>query len=192
MNISLKTSNQFNTTTWSGGTTTELFIHPIHSAYALRNFDFRLSTATVETQKSDFTPLPGISRKLLLLDGEMTLYHDNHSSEQLRKFDVAAFDGGLKTTSEGMCTDFNLMMRGTTKGIVQGKSLEPNKLINYQVPDSLTYLFMYVFKGRMDVCIGKDVFPMPAGDLLIIENPIGSFELLAIKKSELVMVVIGD
>ena len=41
---------------WSGGSTTELFIFPPTGNYRKRNFDFRLSTATVEVDTSDFLP----------------------------------------------------------------------------------------------------------------------------------------
>ena len=54
-------------TRWSGGETRELYIAPENSSYAGRDFELRLSTATVETRTSDFTPLPDYQRILLLL-----------------------------------------------------------------------------------------------------------------------------
>jgi environmental stress-induced protein Ves len=45
-------SNPQNTAKWSGGETTELFISPEGSSYKKRDFDFRLSTATVEVNQS--------------------------------------------------------------------------------------------------------------------------------------------
>lgn len=57
------------TSNWSGGTTTQLFIYPPEASYAARNFLFRISTATVETETSTFTDLTGFNRILLLLNG---------------------------------------------------------------------------------------------------------------------------
>ena len=69
MEYSIITTDNFKTSGWSGGTTTELFIFPPTADYQQRNFQFRLSTATVEADRSDFTLLNGISRKLMVLSG---------------------------------------------------------------------------------------------------------------------------
>lgn len=58
-------------TNWSGGDTTELYIYPEDSRYQKRDFLFRLSSATVNLEKSAFTKLDGVSRKLMLLSGEI-------------------------------------------------------------------------------------------------------------------------
>ena len=52
------TSPDFVTTTWSGGKTTQLAIAPDGASYAERAFLWRISSATVELEASDFTPLP--------------------------------------------------------------------------------------------------------------------------------------
>ena len=43
---------------WSDGTTTQLLIAPEGAHYAARDFLWRVSSATVELDESDFTPLP--------------------------------------------------------------------------------------------------------------------------------------
>ena len=40
---------------WTGGTTTQLAIWPEEADYASRRFDWRVSSARVEQEKSDFT-----------------------------------------------------------------------------------------------------------------------------------------
>ncbi|MDA7803782.1 HutD family protein [Crocinitomix sp.] len=97
------------TTQWAGGTTSELYIYPESALYAQRNFDFRLSTATVDVWESEFTPLPGISRTLMIMDGVMILKHEEQKELLLKKFDQSNFEGGWKTLSQGKCVDFNLM-----------------------------------------------------------------------------------
>ena len=49
------TPADYQISTWSGGQTTQLFLSPKEGSYPDRTFDFRLSTATVEVEKSDFT-----------------------------------------------------------------------------------------------------------------------------------------
>ena len=49
---------------WSGGTTTQLAIWPEGAVYAERNFVWRVSSARVETQESEFTSLPGVARTI--------------------------------------------------------------------------------------------------------------------------------
>lgn len=116
----MKKLNQssYNTTEWSGGTTTELFISPEGSNFKERNFDFRLSIATIEVSSSDFTQLPETNRTLLLLEGELKLIHENHHESFLMPFSQDTFDGGWNTHSIGIAKDFNLMTKGKTKGNV--------------------------------------------------------------------------
>ena len=45
--IEKKTCEDYLSTKWSGGQTTELLVEPDSSSLAKRDFDFRLSTATV-------------------------------------------------------------------------------------------------------------------------------------------------
>lgn len=104
-------------TAWSGGTTTQLAIAPEGAVYARRDFLWRVSSATVELDESDFTALPDYDRLISTVRGEMTLSHNGGAALTLRPGDVHAFDGGDRTHARGRCTDFNLMTR---KGVVTG------------------------------------------------------------------------
>lgn len=103
--------SQQQTNSWSGGTTTELFIFPATASYADRNFDFRISTATVESETSDFTELNGFSRYLMVLEGEMIIRHEERYEKQLHRFDFDEFEGSWKTQSAGKVRDFNIIYR---------------------------------------------------------------------------------
>ncbi len=105
------TPEDYTTTRWSGGATTELLIPPRGAAYAQRAFLCRVSSATVELDESTFTPLPDYDRLIATLEGEIDLIHDGGPSIHLRPFEVHAFDGGSRTLSRGCCRDFNLMLR---------------------------------------------------------------------------------
>jgi environmental stress-induced protein Ves len=123
MPIELIRKSQQNSATWSGGTTTQLFIYPRNETYSNLQFDFRISTATVEVETSTFTQLPGVRRTLMVLDGTMGLNHQHHHTKQLQKFDIDEFMGAWQTNSIGKCTDLNLMCRGNANGHMFGHSL---------------------------------------------------------------------
>ncbi len=139
----------FATSLWSGGTTTELFIYPLGSEYVLRNFGFRLSSARVLAEESVFTPLPGFSRKLALLDGELSINHENTEAKMLSQFGVYSFDGGWKTKAKGSCTDFNLMTGESWEGNVEVAHLNNNDSMSVEVPTKSGWLFIYLPSGKL-------------------------------------------
>lgn len=100
---------------WSGGTTTEIMIWPRGSVYAERNFLFRISTAKVELDESDFTPLPDYDRFIASIEGSMLLTHTLEGGEEkaevLPLSTVHRFDGGTPTHCVGRARDLNLMLR---------------------------------------------------------------------------------
>ena len=119
MDWKLLTKADYVTTSWSGGTTTQLAIAPEGAVYADRDFLWRLSSATVELDHSDFTPLPDYNRFLAVLDGEIKLKIDAAEPFQLAPGRVVEFDGGVPVESWGRCVDFNLMVRkGTGRGFL--------------------------------------------------------------------------
>ena len=87
------TPADYQISTWSGGQTTQLFLSPKEGSYPDRTFDFRLSTATVEVEKSDFTDLTGYHRILMPLTSSITLTHQ-HKEVVLKPFQSYFFDGG--------------------------------------------------------------------------------------------------
>lgn len=98
------------TTNWSGGTSTELWIDPPGSSYAARDFDYRISTATIEADESTFTPLPGFDRILAVLTNEIAL-DINDESRVLQPGELLHFRGEDAVRSAGRTRDFNLISR---------------------------------------------------------------------------------
>ncbi len=121
--------SQYNISSWSGGTTTELFIYPENSKYTERNFKWRISSATVDCVVSDFTNLPGISRELMVIEGSTTLEHENHYSVHLKPFEKDSFKGEWATKSYGRVIDFNLMTTERCTGDINSLVIESNKQI---------------------------------------------------------------
>lgn len=105
------TKQDYTVSQWSGGTTTQIAIYPPDARYADRDFLWRISSATVDLEESDFTPLGDYQRWITVLDGTMTLTHDDGSPIELTSGHVHPFDGDSQTRSVGRCTDFNLMLR---------------------------------------------------------------------------------
>lgn len=95
--------------TWSGGTTQELYIEPAESRFSERNFDIRLSIATIDEENTSFTPLDGFKRNLLLLSGRITLISESGSETLLEVGSMHEFSGGEPIQCVGTGRDFNLM-----------------------------------------------------------------------------------
>lgn len=111
-------ASEYVTSNWSGGATTQIAIAPEGAQYADRDFLWRISSATVELESSDFTPLPDYERFLSTLRGEIVVFHDDGEPIKLTPGNIYRFDGGADTRSEGTCVDFNLMLR---KGACTGE-----------------------------------------------------------------------
>lgn len=106
----------YKTTKWSGGDTREFYIYPEYSSYQKRDFLFRISSAAVNLEKSTFTKLEGVSRKLMLLAGDMELVHKDKYNKKLKPFEQDSFEGDFDTESYGKARDFNLMTRLNCSG----------------------------------------------------------------------------
>ncbi len=122
-------SSEQKVSTWSGGTTTELYIYPKEALYSERNFMFRISSAKVELEESNFTSLPGIDRKIMILDGELKLVHENHYEKNLGLFDKDSFKGDWTTRSFGKVTDFNLMTNSDCCGDIKHLKVSGNNFV---------------------------------------------------------------
>ncbi|WP_103865605.1 HutD family protein [Aquimarina sp. I32.4] len=170
MEITIVPSQSFKTTSWAGGDTTQFYMYPPDSKYQQLDFDFRLSMATVVAEESVFTPLPDISRKLMVLDGTITLKHENRYSKQLSPYDVDEFEGGWETSSFGQCTDFNLMTSGTTTGELKAFDYSQNKQFEYHANDESDWLFVYVYAGNATINIQDKKYSLNKGDLLAIHS----------------------
>ena len=131
MKITIKTKAEHPVSVWSGGTTTQLYLYPQGSDYTRRDFRVRISSATVDCERSEFTALPGVSRTILPLKGSLHLYYQGHGEKLLHEYEQDQFDGGWQTTSVGRATDFNLMLREGATGTVEvcklnsGEGIEP-------------------------------------------------------------------
>jgi environmental stress-induced protein Ves len=161
MNIQLFKSENRKTINWASGTSTEIFIYPPGSNFAERNFFFRISTATVEAEESNFTFFEDITRHLMILKGELELIHEDRYTKHLKVFDQDTFSGEWKTRSKGKVTDFNLMLKGGAKGSLTHHKIEAGNTANFKAKNS--FYFLYLVSGSLHL---EDELTINAGDLI--------------------------
>ena len=114
MKILHLTEKDYKVGLWSGGSTTALFIWPEGADYSKREFTFRVSSARVDLEESDFTPLMGVTRYITPLTGGFTLTHPGCAPMVMGPLsEPYRFSGEIPTHCVGKATDFNLMLKGT-------------------------------------------------------------------------------
>lgn len=161
------------TNTWSGGTTTQIAIFPRHAVYSQRDFVWRLSSATVELEESNFTSLPGIWRLIMVLEGQMQLCHEGHHSILLKPLEQDSFSGDWITKSYGKVRDFNLMLSKGCKGTLTALAIPAETLQEMHSPEAgtsaQTTTAFYCATGSVTVEIATgDLHELNAGDVLLI------------------------
>lgn len=173
--VDLIKRNEQQITKWSGGTTTQLAIYPRNAEYKEGNFTWRLSSAKVDVEKSVFTCLPGISRILMVLDGNIKLEHLGHHSILLQPFEQDHFYGDWLTKSFGKARDFNLMMSKYCKGnltaiiLTEGKSLQVSDLSGTE-HNKVTTTF-YCVDGRIQIIVdNEDAYELNELDMLLVSR----------------------
>ena len=147
MIIEIKNKDQYKTSNWSGGKTTELYIYPENSDYSRRDFLVRISSATVELEESKFTKLHGVNRHLMVLEGSMKLLHKERREYDMRSYDVDSFSGDWETESYGKVVDFNLMTKAGAEGVLSYKSINGSDLLCYPDITAGGQLLIYVIEG---------------------------------------------
>ncbi|PKQ60756.1 hypothetical protein BZG02_17960 [Labilibaculum filiforme] len=193
MNIEILRADAFQTINWAGGTSTQLFIYPPTSTYQQRDFTFRLSTATVEIEKSDFTSLPGVSRKLMILEGAIEIIHENKYRKKLNKFNTDSFEGDWNTSSVGKCIDFNLMTRGNAKGELSALTLEKNQTVPLPFKKETDFLILSVFSGEIELNTKEERQIVKQGSLCVITQlDSAKLEIKGITNSEVILSEIAN
>lgn len=100
---------------WSGGKTWELLILPKGTSLSERNFNYRLSSASIEVDHSRFTSYPGFERDLVSLANPITL-HIFGRPQRLQPGKVIHFYGSDSVDAEGKTQDLNLIKRSGLPG----------------------------------------------------------------------------
>ena len=156
-------------TEWSGGSLTQLYIHPDPSRYEDRDFLFHIATATVELEESTFSDLTGYTRIIMTLDHPLELIHNGSLPVRLNKFEPHVFDGGAKTVSRGRVTDFNLVLKtGACSGELKALTLPPGRRWPFGGRDRVMEV-IYCFRGE-GVFQGTPEAALRPGDLAVLDH----------------------
>lgn len=171
-NITLLKSSDFQVSNWSGGKTKQLYLSPPTGHYGKRDFDYRLSTATVELAESQFSDLSGFHRILMSLDHTLHLHNASRQEETvLAPFTPYFFEGSDSITSRGTCTDFNLIYSDHYQGqmltISDGQELSQDEEIQ----------FIYALSDLTVTGTGLPSLNLETGQLLIVEKETQETEL---------------
>ena len=172
MKCYLKKEEDYNTSKWMGGLTKELSIYPKDSKYLERNFIWRISSATVDVEESDFSKLPDYDRVLMVQTGEVVLSYEGHRVIRLKELEQDRFDGGWKTKSFGKITDFNLMTRKGNEGYLD--LIYPQKEIahmssTYESELPMSTHALYCKEGYIIVSAGKEEHMVRQGQIFVME-----------------------
>jgi environmental stress-induced protein Ves len=163
MGFQIHSLNPSKTIAWASGTSTELFVFPPTGNFQTREFDYRISTATVEAEETNFSDFSGLTRILLVLQGKLTLIHEDRYTKELATFDQDRFDGAWKTRSKGKVQDFNVMFTENYDAEVSHFTLSESDKREINLDSKLHFYF--VFNGQFHLN-GQSV---NSGDLIEIQ-----------------------
>lgn len=170
MKIEIIKKHQQKETVWSGGKTNQIYIHPFDSTLQDRDFDFRISSAIIEVEESVFTSFNGYDRALMVLNGELEIFHEDQYSKKLKQNEVDYFSGDWKTTSNGKITDFNLIFKRGLKGELNYLTLNGDQIISKNISNLPNRVGYFVISGELKVGINNSEYKVQIGELLMIEN----------------------
>lgn len=181
MKIKVYSKNDRSVSNWAGGSTTQLWILPKDGNYASRDFKVRISSATVQTEDSDFTILPDVVRYITPLSGGFTLSHKDGRKITMAPLDPPyRFDGGIATHCVGKATDFNLMLKGVegNMAVINGRFTTASSEI----------CCVYPVDG--DVTVDGESLNLSKGDLAVILTEKG--EQAVIETTKAIVCIISD
>lgn len=127
-----------NTTKWSGGITKQIYIYPSEAIFSNHDFIYRVSSAEVELEQSNFTFFENYTRYILSLDNPLEIVHNNQKALKLEPLQVHEFRGDDETISYGKCSDFNLMVNKDYQGRI---GVIKTDIIDFDSGHTIIYAF---------------------------------------------------
>lgn len=135
--------------TWKGGKTEQLCIVPENASLQERNFDLRISSATIDLERSEFSDFRGYRRYLMKLEGDITLLIDDKTII-IKRDEAFEFMGDEKviSLSKEPSRDFNVIIKKDKKADI---SIKENEKLNTNKGE-------YIFSLEKAKINGKDVY----------------------------------
>lgn len=161
MNIEIIRKEQVVPALWTGGQTHEYAIYPKGAVYADRDFEFRISSATIELVPSEFTRFDGYHRYLVMLEGDLNLVI-NDKKEYYANNALFAFNSTDRITSYSEGKDFNLMLHN---------SITEEVVMMSDVPFSTKQRVLCIFAiAGSEITLNNEVFTLDKYDCLLVDN----------------------
>ena len=124
----------------------------------------------------------------MVLEGEITVTHENHHNKTLKKFDTDTFSGDWKTTAIGTCIDFNLMTKSNINSELSYLPLEVNQNKNIELDNAFDTVCFYLHSGSLIAEINSKMYELKKESLLVLTNVSNcSFHLQAHKHSDVII-----
>ncbi|MNU62918.1 HutD [compost metagenome] len=165
--MKILTTDHFLISTWAGGKTTQLYISPEEASLSERNFDWRISSAVVEIEESEFSMFEGYERILIPLEGRLEMEHETENGmikQSVEAFELARFNGSWKTRGKGKLIDFNLIFKPEYAPKVSVNNFETGDFL------TLTETAIYLYQGVLE----KDQQKIKAPALILHDQNIPS------------------
>ncbi|MFV0499506.1 MAG: HutD family protein [Bacilli bacterium] len=160
--------NDYITSIWEGGTTSQVTIFPKTAEVAKQDFIYRISTATVDID-STFTKYNKYIRYLVSLDNTILL----NETKKLKPLEIYNFLGSDLTTSKGKCTDFNLICDEKYACNMEVLILKSKKHVcNYN------HYYLYCYKNS-DILIDNVMYKISSNDSLAIYKDTFDLEIIS-------------
>ena len=175
MNKKIISQSDYSVSNWSGGETAEVFLYPPDGQYALNKFDFRISTAKVSLNESNFSSLPEYKRIIMSLDNPLELHHSGKKGfrkEVLAPFQTDYFCGSDITKSFGKCTDFNLIYLPKYGGEMTTRQSDAEIVLKKNV----FYLYFALEDSQLIIngtSAEKEIINVKKGDSLVLTDTLG-------------------
>lgn len=164
MDYKIVRNNDGKTHLWSGGISKELYIYPANSNIN-SDFNFRISTATINPGEYTFSKFSGYKRLLILLSGDLSL-NINNNHHHLHPYSHVFFNGDEKVTSKTdfECVDFNLIYKDNLE-ILQLKFLEND--FNGSLQENQGIHIYYNLESKKHISLNNNQYTIEPGDTVI-------------------------
>lgn len=146
---------------WDGGETFEYCIYPSTSSYAERNFQWRISSATIVKSPSTFTQFQHYNRHLVMLDNDLQIKR-NGQLENYQPLTVFQFQSDDHILSYSLGQDYNLM--------VHSSITSQATFIDTSAECKESFFFLFALQSST-ILINDQEYSLSALDLVIIQNP---------------------
>lgn len=146
---------------WDGGEIFEYFIYPEESSYINRNFNFRISSASISKTPSNFTRFSKYCRYLVMLDNSLNVER-NSVNETYKKHEIFKFNSNDEIVSFSLGNDFNLMINEDVKN-------HQVRVCKDDCSSNANWIIIFALSEN-EIIINDEKYFLACNDCLIIQN----------------------